>query len=173
MAAGGRIVNYLKAMLEDPRHNVLFVGYQVPGTPGHEIMKAAERGNPNPNSNPNSNPNPDLNPNSVGASPAGDQNAEVNSGSHRLQGRLLRGRLHHHGLPSVDLDGERFDIRAGVDYVGGYSAHADQQNLLSFVRGMRRWPGEVRVVHGNEEARKALKRALKALAKEYGRTMHI
>ncbi|MFP3499932.1 MBL fold metallo-hydrolase, partial [Pseudomonas sp. SIMBA_059] len=26
MCSGGRIVNYLKAMLEDPRHEVLFVG---------------------------------------------------------------------------------------------------------------------------------------------------
>ncbi|BBI49715.1 hypothetical protein HORIV_21360 [Vreelandella olivaria] len=28
MCAGGRVVNYLKAMLGDPRHQVLFVGYQ-------------------------------------------------------------------------------------------------------------------------------------------------
>ena len=27
MCSGGRIVNYLKAMLGDPRHNVLFCGY--------------------------------------------------------------------------------------------------------------------------------------------------
>lgn len=40
MAAGGRIVNYLKAMLGDPRHNVLFVGYQAPGMPGREILEA-------------------------------------------------------------------------------------------------------------------------------------
>lgn len=34
MCAGGRIVDYLKAMLHDPRHDVLFVGYQAQGTPG-------------------------------------------------------------------------------------------------------------------------------------------
>src|SRR5690606_2255074 len=38
MAAGGRIVNYLKAMIEDPRHNVLFVGYHAAGTPGRAIQ---------------------------------------------------------------------------------------------------------------------------------------
>ena len=27
MCSGGRIVNYLKAMLGDPRHKVLFCGY--------------------------------------------------------------------------------------------------------------------------------------------------
>lgn len=37
MCEGGRIVNYLAAMLEDARHNVLFVGYQAAGTLGHKI----------------------------------------------------------------------------------------------------------------------------------------
>ncbi len=38
MCSGGRIVNYLKAMLGDSRHNVLFVGYQAKGTPGATIQ---------------------------------------------------------------------------------------------------------------------------------------
>lgn len=38
MCSGGRIVNYLKAMLGDPRHEVVFVGYQVRGTPGARIQ---------------------------------------------------------------------------------------------------------------------------------------
>lgn len=38
MCEGGRIVNYLAAMLEDKRHNVLFVGYQAKGTLGHKIQ---------------------------------------------------------------------------------------------------------------------------------------
>lgn len=41
MCSGGRIVNYLKAMLGDPRHEVLFVGYQAKGTPG-AILQASE-----------------------------------------------------------------------------------------------------------------------------------
>lgn len=44
MAAGGRIVNYLKAMIEDPRNDVIFVGYQADGTPGHAIQKFAAKG---------------------------------------------------------------------------------------------------------------------------------
>src|SRR5690606_17763311 len=39
MCTGGRIINYLKAMLGDPRHNVLFVGYQGAGTPGRAIQR--------------------------------------------------------------------------------------------------------------------------------------
>ncbi|MFQ6576125.1 MBL fold metallo-hydrolase RNA specificity domain-containing protein [Pseudomonas sp. UM16] len=38
MCSGGRIVNYLKAMLGDTRHEVVFVGHQVKGTPGAAIQ---------------------------------------------------------------------------------------------------------------------------------------
>ncbi|WP_199671159.1 MBL fold metallo-hydrolase [Salinibius halmophilus] len=38
MCTGGRIVNYLKALLPDPRTDVLFVGYQAQGTPGRDIQ---------------------------------------------------------------------------------------------------------------------------------------
>lgn len=41
MCSGGRIVNYLKAMLGDYRHEVVFTGYQVRGTPG-AIIQASE-----------------------------------------------------------------------------------------------------------------------------------
>ena len=102
MCSGGRIVNYLKAMLGDPRHNVLFVGYQARGTPGAAIQTYGPRGG------------------------------------------------------YVDLDGERLDIRAGVDTLGGYSAHADQRGLLNFVTRMRRWPSHIRLVHGEREARRQL-----------------
>jgi len=44
MCAGGRIFNYLKAMLGDQRHNVLFVGYQAAGTPGRQIQRAGQGG---------------------------------------------------------------------------------------------------------------------------------
>lgn len=41
MCSGGRIVNYLKKMLGDPRHHVVFVGYQAKGTPG-AVIQACE-----------------------------------------------------------------------------------------------------------------------------------
>lgn len=44
MCIGGRIVNYLKAMLGDPRHNVLFVGCQAAGTPGRDIQTHGPKG---------------------------------------------------------------------------------------------------------------------------------
>jgi metallo-beta-lactamase family protein len=39
MCTGGRIVDYLEAMLGDARHDILFVGYQAKGTPGRIIQK--------------------------------------------------------------------------------------------------------------------------------------
>ncbi len=108
MCSGGRIVNYLKAMLGDPRHNVLFVGYQARGTPGNAIQAYGPRGG------------------------------------------------------YVDLDGERIDIRAGIDTLGGYSAHADQQGLVSFVTRMRHWPSHIRLVHGEPTAKQKLAEALTA-----------
>lgn len=106
MCAGGRIVNYLKAMLGDSRHNVLFVGYQARGTPGAAIQMHGPRGG------------------------------------------------------YVELDRERFDIRAGVSTVNGYSAHADQAGLVAFVTGMDEWPAQIRLVHGEPTAKKSLGQVL-------------
>jgi len=38
MCNGGRVINYLKAMLGDARHDVLFVGYQTSGTMGRMMQ---------------------------------------------------------------------------------------------------------------------------------------
>ena len=43
MCSGGRIVNYLKALIEDKRTDILFVGYQAAGTPGQVIQKYANK----------------------------------------------------------------------------------------------------------------------------------
>lgn len=103
MCSGGRIVNYLKAMLHDARHDMLFVGYQAQGTPGFAIQQYGPKGG------------------------------------------------------YVDLDGKRFDVRAKVTSIGGYSAHADQKGLVGFATGMQEWPGEIRVirvVHGEKDAKR-------------------
>jgi metallo-beta-lactamase family protein len=44
MCSGGRIVNYLKALLGDARTDVLFIGYQARGTPGRAIQDYGPRG---------------------------------------------------------------------------------------------------------------------------------
>jgi metallo-beta-lactamase family protein len=106
MCNAGRIVNYLKAMLGDERHDVLFVGYQAEGTPGRVIQQYGPQGG------------------------------------------------------WVELDNERFTIRARVETIGGYSAHADQQGLVNFVKRIKHKPREIRLVHGGKGAKQALKEAL-------------
>ncbi|PCM45244.1 MBL fold metallo-hydrolase RNA specificity domain-containing protein [Marinobacter sp. ANT_B65] len=106
MCAGGRVVNYLKAMLGEERHDVLFVGYQATGTPGWDILTYGPSGG------------------------------------------------------WVELDGKRYDIRARVHQIGGYSAHAGQSDLIRFVEGIPEKPGEIRIVHGDESSKQAFKRCL-------------
>ncbi|WP_421844397.1 MBL fold metallo-hydrolase RNA specificity domain-containing protein [Marinobacter algicola] len=103
MCAGGRVVNYLKAMLASERNDVLFVGYQAKGTPGRDILTHGPRGG------------------------------------------------------WVEFGGQRYDIRARVHQVGGYSAHAGQSDLLRFVSGIESPPTEIRIVHGDAKAKESLK----------------
>ena len=99
------MVNYLKAFLDRPNTDVVFVGYQGSGTPGRDI-----------------------------------------------QG----------GRKSVRFDGKEFEINAETHSLSGYSAHADQQNLLDYVQGMSEPPGEVVLVHGERDAKSALRAKLEA-----------
>ena len=119
MCTAGRVVNYLKAMLRDARHNVVFVGYQARGTPGYAIAQY------------------------------GPSNGYV------------------------ELDGERYTINAGVHTLGGYSAHADQKGLVSFITGMHHWPKEVRLVHGDEGAKATLATKLQEAAQEKSKELQV
>jgi len=109
MCAGGRVVNYLKALLPDKRNDVLFVGYQAKGTPGRIIQKYGPQ----------------------------------------------------HGY--VELDGKKYDINAAIHTIGGYSAHADQSDLIKFVKRMRYKPKQIRIVHGDNEAKLALQQQFEKL----------
>jgi metallo-beta-lactamase family protein len=43
MCTGGRIVDHLEAALEQPENDIFFIGYQVRGTPGYDIIKYGGR----------------------------------------------------------------------------------------------------------------------------------
>lgn len=119
MYSAGRVINYLKSMLGDPRHNVIFTGYQAQGTPGRAIQQYGPGGG------------------------------------------------------YVELDGERFDIRAGITTLGGYSAHADQAGLVGFISRMRHWPEEVRLVHGEQQTKQILAAALLQKSRDNQRDMRV
>ncbi len=109
MCSGGRILNYLKALIEDPRTDVLFVGYQAAGTPGRDIQTYGLK-----------------------------------------KGYVL-------------LDGQKYTINADVFTLSGYSAHAGQQDLLNFVKRMRFKPSRIRLVHGDEPAKKVLQQKFREI----------
>ena len=62
----------------------------------------------------------------------------------------------------VYLDGEKVTIRAQIETIGGYSAHADQAGLVRFATRMRHTPEAIRLVHGEEGAKATLKEAIVA-----------
>ncbi|HOG48704.1 MAG TPA: MBL fold metallo-hydrolase RNA specificity domain-containing protein, partial [Anaerolineae bacterium] len=67
-------------------------------------------------------------------------------------------------LPEVPILGEVVPLRAQVETIDGYSAHADRDGLLNWVRAVR--GGRLRrvyVVHGEEEEALALAEGLRAL----------
>lgn len=106
MCSGGRIVNYLKALLSQKQTDILFVGYQGKGTAGREIQKYGPRGG------------------------------------------------------YVNLDGEQIEIKAQINTISGYSAHADQSDLVNFVKRMHHKPKQINLIHGDSTAKQSLKKAL-------------
>ena len=58
---------------------------------------------------------------------------------------------------------QRVDIRASIHTLGGYSAHADQKDLVNFVKRMRSKPSKIRIVHGDDDAKAALKAKFEGL----------
>ncbi|GMQ47874.1 MBL fold metallo-hydrolase [Vibrio sp. 10N] len=101
MCQGGRIVDYLKALLPDERTDVVFCGYQAGGTLGREIQS---------------------------------------------------------GCASVTIEGRQVDVSAKIHSMSGYSAHADQQDLLKFVAGCQDTLKQVHLIHGEASSQCTLTR---------------
>lgn len=92
MCTGGRIVHHLENNVENAKTNLIFVGYQVPGTLGRRLVD---------------------------------------------------------GEPEIYIRGKRYEVRARIHTLGGFSAHADQQDLLYWVRGFGHSPRKVFIMHGD------------------------
>ncbi|MEM6366005.1 MAG: MBL fold metallo-hydrolase [Planctomycetota bacterium] len=60
------------------------------------------------------------------------------------------------GCDWVRLDGKRYDIRADIHQLTGYSAHGDQNDLVNFATQMNEPPENVRLVHGDYGPKRAL-----------------
>ena len=108
MCTGGRIIDHLKCSIDNPKTDILFVGYQAKGTPGRQII----------------------------------ENSRIDNGQ-------------------VILEGKSYPIRSKVYQLNGYSAHADQKELLAWVAGIK--PRHIKLVHGEPAAQKHLKTKISQL----------
>jgi metallo-beta-lactamase family protein len=114
MLTGGRVVNHLRDLIDDPRATLLFVGYQGQGTLGAHLQA---------------------------------------------------------GEKEVRLGGETRQVRCQVRSIGGFSAHADETELLDWLgnfcagksAGEPGFPRRVFLVHGDPEAQVALAPKVAAL----------
>jgi metallo-beta-lactamase family protein len=67
------------------------------------------------------------------------------------------------GKCSVRIDQREYPVRAKTHTLSGYSAHADQSDLLAYVQAIPNKPQEIRLVHGEESAKQTLKEKLQSL----------
>lgn len=61
------------------------------------------------------------------------------------------------GAKSVKIFGEEIAVNARVEYIEGYSGHADQEGLMNFVYSFVKKPEHIFLVHGEPEGQKVLK----------------
>ena len=64
-------------------------------------------------------------------------------------------------VEKVRLFGEEIPVKASIHTIGGLSAHADQAGLLDWLRGFKREPSAVFVVHGEPESSSVLAQCIR------------
>ncbi|MGR5362819.1 MBL fold metallo-hydrolase RNA specificity domain-containing protein [Vibrio mediterranei] len=104
MCQGGRVVDYLKALLPDRRADIVFCGYQANETLGRDIQMGKEQ---------------------------------------------------------VWIDGTSIEMNAMVHTVSGYSAHADRDDLIMFVKGCTEYLKQLHLIHGDSEVKADFARLIK------------
>lgn len=78
------------------------------------------------------------------------------------QGEGTLGREIAQGADFVELFGRRIRVRAKVHVLEGFSAHGDQKYLLEWLKGFRKAPKRIFLVHGEQEAKEAFSRLVKS-----------
>lgn len=104
MSQGGRILHHEMRYLPDPKSAILFIGYQVNGSLGRQILD---------------------------------------------------------GEKWVKINGQEIPVKCNIKSIAGYSAHADQRQLLEWLEHMRFSVKKVFVVQGEEESALALSQEIK------------
>ncbi len=103
MCSGGRIMNYLQALLPNKQTDVILAGYQAQGTLGRQLQD---------------------------------------------------------GDPSVFIADEKVIVNAHIRSMSGYSAHADQEDLLAFIKGIRSEIKQIHLIHGEPSTKREFEAVL-------------
>lgn len=96
---------------------------------------------------------------------------------YQAQGTL--GRRLYEGAERVRIFGEQIPVRCTVKAIGGLSAHADQEKMVSWIRNAEQVPEKIYCVHGESHAATALAHRYRdefgviALVPEYGEVVEI
>ena len=83
------------------------------------------------------------------------------------------------GSKTIKLFGEEISVNARIEYIEGYSGHADQEWLLNFIYSFYEKPKHIFLVHGEEEGQIILKQKIientqiPVTIPEYGETYEI
>ena len=112
MCSGGRILHHFKHRLWEARNSVLFVGYQVQGTLGRQMVD---------------------------------------------------------GCDAIQLYHETIKVNAQIDMLNGFSAHADQSDLLAWMDKFEKL-NKVFLIHGEPDKQAAFK---EAIAEQLHKPAHI
>ena len=73
-----------------------------------------------------------------------------------FQATGTRGRTIVEGKPTVKIHGQQIPIRAKIENISGFSAHADYNETLAWLMGFNRPPLKTFIVHGEPEAAQSL-----------------
>ena len=83
------------------------------------------------------------------------------------------------GRKIVKIFGEEISVNARIEYIEGYSGHADQEGLLNFIYSFMKKPAHIFLVHGEPEGQKVLKQKIEETTRipvtipEYGEKYHL
>lgn len=83
------------------------------------------------------------------------------------------------GAKTVKIFGEEIAVNARIEYIEGYSGHADQEGLMNFIYSFIQKPKNIFLVHGEENSQEVLKEKIEEEAKipvivpSYGETYEL
>ena len=100
MVTGGRVLTYLKQMIDNPLTTILLVGYQAEGTRGRQLQD---------------------------------------------------------GCHEIKFYGRYYSVNAKIKTIESLSAHADQNEILNWIDGIKNIPEEVFLIHGEPTALNSLR----------------